>query len=70
MWWQYPQKERGMGSGTLRAWHNKFGGTATSQTCKGKDEFKVATTGARVVIAWEVLTTDLRTIPCLEAGFM
>ena len=61
--------ERGMGGKTLRTWHNKFGGTGTSQTCKGKTEFKVATAGAGVVITWEVLKTGLHTIACLEAGF-
>ena len=62
--------ERGMGGETLRTWHNKFGGTGTSQTCKGKTEFKVATAGAGVVITWEVLKTGLHTIACLEAGFV
>ena len=62
--------ERGMGREILRRWDNKFGGTSTSQTCKGKEEFKVATTGAGVVITWEVLKTGLRTITCLEAGFV
>ena len=62
--------ERGMSGDTLRTWHKKFGGTCTSQTCKGKEEFKVATAGAGVVITWEVLKTGLRTITCLEAGFV
>ena len=62
--------ERGMGGETLRTWHNKFGGTGTSQTCKGKNKFKVVTTGAGVVITWEVLKTGLCTIACLEAGFV
>ena len=62
--------ERGMGGKTLRTWHDKFGGTGTSQTCKGKAEFKVATAGAGVVITWEVLKTGLHTIACLEAGFV
>ena len=61
--------ERGMGGGTLRTWH-KFGGTDTSQTCKGKEEFKVATAGAGEVITWEVLKTGLCTIACFEAGFV
>ena len=33
--------ERGMGGDTLWTWHNKFAGTGTSQTCKGKEEFEV-----------------------------
>ena len=61
--------ERGMGGETLWTWH-KFGGAGTSQTCKGKEEFKVATAGAGVVITWEVLKTGLHTIACLETGFM
>ena len=62
--------ERGMGGETLWTWHNKFGGTGISQTYKGKEEFKVATNGAEVVITWEVLKTDLCTKACLEAGFV
>ena len=58
--------ERGMGREILRRWDNKFGGTSTSQTCKGKEEFKVATTGAGVVITWEVLKTGLRAKACLD----
>ena len=61
--------ERGMGGETLWTWH-KFRGTGISQTYKGKEEFKVATTGAEVVITWEVLKTDLCTKACLEAGFV
>ena len=59
-----------MGGDNLRIWHNKFGGTGTSQTCKGKEKFKVATAGAGEVITWEVLKTGLRTIACSEAGFV
>ena len=62
--------ERGMVVETWRTWHNKFGGTGTSQTCQGKKEFKVATAGAGVVITWELLKTGLRTIACLETGFV
>ena len=62
--------ERGMGGESLQTWNNKFGGTGTSQICKGKEEFKVATAGAGVVITWEVLKTGLRTVACLEAGFV
>ena len=51
--------DTGMGGETLRTWHNKFEGTDTSQTCKCKEEFKVATTGAGVVITWEALKTGL-----------
>ena len=61
--------ERGVGGDTLRTWHSKFGGTGTSQTCKGKEEFKVATAGAGEVITWEVLKIGLCTIACLEAEF-
>ena len=62
--------ERGMGGDTLWTWHKKFGGTGTSQTYKGKEEFKVATAGAGEVITWEVLKTGLRTRACLETGGM
>ena len=62
--------ERGMGGDTLRIWYSKFGGTGTSQTCKGKKEFKAATAGAGEVIIWELLKTGLRTMACLEAGFV
>ena len=61
MWWQDPQKE---------VWHKKFGGTGTSQTCKGKEEFKVTTSGAGEVITWEVLKTGLHTIAYLEARYV
>ena len=54
--------ERGVDGETLRTWRNKFGGTATSQTFKGKEEFKVPTAGAGVVMTWEVLKTGLRTM--------
>ena len=33
--------ERVMSGNTLRASHKKFPGTGISQTCKGKEEFKV-----------------------------
>ena len=49
MWWW------DLGTGTLRTWHNKFAGTGTSQTCKGKEEFKVTTAGAGEILTWEVL---------------
>ena len=62
--------ERGMCGDTLWTWHNKFGGTGASQTCKRKEEFKVATAGVGEVTTWEVLKTDLRKIACLEAGFV
>ena len=62
--------ERGLGGETLLAWHNKFGGTNASQTCKGKEEFKAATAGVGVATTWEVLKTGLRTIAFLEAGFV
>ena len=62
--------ERGMGGYTLRTWHNKFAGTGTSQTCKGKEEFKVTTGGPGEVLTWEVLKTGLRTIAYLEAGIV
>ena len=61
---------RGMVGKTLRTWHGKFEGTDTPQTCKGKQEFKIATAGAGVVITWEIQKTGLPTIACLEAGFM
>ena len=38
---------RGMGGDTL---HNKFADTGTSQTCEGKEEFKVTTAGAGGVL--------------------
>ena len=46
--------ERCMGGDTLGTWHNKFAGTGTSQTCKGKEEFKVTTARAGEVLIWEV----------------
>ena len=48
---------RALGEVTLRTWHNKFAGTGTSQTCKGKEEIKVTTAGA-----------GKKT--CLETGFL
>ena len=57
--------KRGMGGETLRTWHNKFGGIGTSQTGRGKEEFKVTTTGEGGVITWEVLKAGLCTIACL-----
>ena len=65
-----PFAERGMGGDTLWTWHNKFAGTGISQTCEGKEEFQVTTAGAGKVLTWEVLKTGLRTIACLEAGFV
>ena len=62
--------EWGMGGDTLRIWHNKSAGTGTSQTCKGKEEFKVTTAGPGEVLTWEILKTGLRTIACLEAGIV
>ena len=62
--------ERGTGGDTLQVWHNKFLGTGTSQTCKGKEQFKVTTAREREILTWEVLKTGLRTIACLETGFM
>ena len=59
--------ERGMGGDTLRTWHNKFAGTGKWQTCKGKEEIKVTTTGAGEVLTWEVLRASLCAIACLEA---
>ena len=47
--------ERGMGGYTLWTWHNKFAGKGTSQTCKGKEEFKVTTAGTGEILTWEVL---------------
>ena len=61
--------ERGMRGDALRTWDNKFAGTGKSQTCKGKEEFKVTTAGAGKVLSWEVLKSCLRTTACLEAGF-
>ena len=55
--------EKSMSGDTLRTCRNKFSGTGTSQ-------FKVTTTGAGEVSTWEVLKTGLRTIACLEAGFV
>ena len=49
--------ERGMVGDTLPTWKNNFGGTSTSRTCKGKEEFKVATAGAGEVITWKVIKT-------------
>ena len=62
--------ERDMGGNTLGAWANKFAGTGTSQTCRGKEEFKVTTVGAGELLTREVLKTDFHTIACLEAGFV
>ena len=62
--------ERSMGGDTFRTWHNKFRGTSTSQTCKGKEEFKVTIAGAVEVPTWEVLKPGSRTIAYLEAGFV
>ena len=62
--------ERGMVGDTLPTWKNNFGGTSTSRTCKGKEEFKVATAGAGEVITWKVIKTGLHTIACIEAGFV
>ena len=62
--------EGGMGGDTLRTWHNKFGGTGASQTCKGKGEFKVTNSGTGDVITLELLKTGLRTITCIGAGFV
>ena len=56
--------ERGMGGDTLWIWH-KSAGTGTSQTCKGKEEFKVTTGGPGEVLTWEVLKTGLRKIAYL-----
>ena len=46
---------RNMGGDTLRTWHNKFRGTSTSHTCKGKEEFKVTIAGAGELLTWELL---------------
>ena len=62
--------ERGMGGDTLRAWHNKFAGTGTSQTYKCKKEFKVTTTGEGKVFTCEELKTGLHRIGCLEVGLV
>ena len=59
-----------LGGDSLRPWHNKFGATGTSQTCKDKEEFKVATAEAGEVIKWVVLETIFCTIAYLEARFM
>ena len=59
--------EIGIAEDTLRAWHDKFLGTSTSQAYKGKKEFKVATTGAEELLTWEVLRTDLCITAYLEA---
>ena len=61
--------ERGMRGDALRTWDNKFAGTGKSQTCKGKEEFKVTTARAGKVLSWEVLKSCLRITACLEAGF-
>ena len=62
--------KRGMGGNTLQTWRNKFAGTGTWQICKGKEEFKVTTAGVGKVLTWEVLKSGLRTVACLEAGFV
>ena len=62
--------EGDMGGDTLRTWHNRFAGTGTLQTCKGKEEFKVTTAGAQEVLTGEVLNTALCTIAYLEAEFV
>ena len=61
---------RALGEVTLRTWHNKFAGTGTSQTCKGKEEIKVTTAGAGKVLTWKALKTGLRKKTCLETGFL
>ena len=59
--------EKGMGGDILQTWHNKFPGT---DTCEVKEELKVATNGAEEVLTWELIKAGLRTIACLETGFM
>ena len=59
--------ERVMSGNTLRASHKKFPGTGISQTCKGKEEFKVTIVEAGEVLTWQVLKTGLHKIAYLEA---
>ena len=62
-------EERGMGGDTLRTWHNKFGGTCTSQTFKGKEEFKVTTGAGEVIHSFFYKNNFIRTKALILAKY-